>query len=209
MTVAAPVSNAQRGNPFLAARAVAPAPLPALAPLPAGDTLVRTTTPPPKAPASVEVPGEKLRTLLCLASMVMSPLVQISQTLGMMAKVTFTNPFLQQSLQSVLRGAAAIGRSPLVNNPVTRTSMSVISRVLPFVNLGILCFDGYAAYQTFTNPEASGFRKFLVGLRFAANAAATALSFIPGTGAVLAMAPAWGSIGVDLYIKHLNAQGRS
>jgi hypothetical protein len=208
MSVAAPVSNTQRPNPFLAARAVAPAPLTPLPPLVPGDTLIRSTTPQPKAPVGTEVPGEKLRTLLSLAAMVMSPLVQVSQTVGMLGKLTFANPFMQQSLKTVLRGVNALGRSPIINNPVTRTSLGVISRVLPFVNLSILCFDGYAAYQTFTNPEASGFRKALVGARLALNAAATALSFIPGSGAVLAMAPAWGSIGVDLYIKHLNAQGK-
>ncbi|MDB5102304.1 MAG: hypothetical protein JWM80_6725 [Cyanobacteria bacterium RYN_339] len=168
-----------------------------------------TVKPKAAAPQVVVVPGEKLRTGLCLSSLVMSPLVQATQTVGMLERATFANPLLAGAAGAVVRGAGFLARVPLINNPITRGALTAAGRLLPIVNVGILAFDGYAAYQTLTNKDASGMRKALVGARFAANALATALCFIPGNGAVLAMAPAWASIGLDLYIKRLNAQGRA
>lgn len=168
-----------------------------------------TVKPRPAATSDVVVPGEKLRTGLCMSAMAMSPLVQATQTVGMLERATFANPLLAAGAGAVVKGAAFVARQPLLNNPVTRGVLGAAGRLLPFVNAAILAFDGYAAYQTLTNPQASGTRKALVGARFACNALATALCFIPGTGAVLAMGPAWASIGLDLYIKHLNAQGKA
>ena len=175
----------------------------------AGDRFVATQRPAAAAaPAgrAVVVPGEKWRTALCLTSLALNPLVQATQTLGILARTTFGNPLLQGGSQLVLRAAGALASSPLVNNPVTRGALRVAGIALPLVNTGILLFDGYAAWQTVTNPAASGFRKGLTIARLACNAVATGLSFVPGTGAVLAMAPAWASIGLDLWIKRLNGQ---
>ena len=170
-------------------------------------TVPATAMPAPAKKPDVVVPGEGLRTILCFTSMAISPLIQATQTLGMLAKTTFANPLLAKGVGLVLGTAEVLTRSPLVNNPVTRGALRAAGVALPFVNAGILAFDGYSAWQTLRNPEASRLRKGLTIARLAANALATALCFVPGSGAVLSMPPAWLSIGLDLYIKRLNAKG--
>ncbi len=180
-----------------AARAAAPKP----APKPVAPAAAK-----PVASRDVVVPGEGVRTALCFTAMVLNPLIQASQTVGMLARATFANPLLASGAALVVRGAGALAATPIVNNPVTRGAMRAAGIALPFVNAGILAFDAYAAWQTVTNPAASRYRKGLTLARLGTNAIATGLSFIPGNGAVLAMAPAWASIGLDLWIKRLNAK---
>ena len=178
---------------------------------PAPPTPQRRLTAAPKAVApkparDVVVPGENVRTGLCVTAMVLNPLIQASQTVGMLARASFSNPVLARGAAIVVGGAGLLAASPLVNNPVTRGAMRAAGIALPFVNAGILAFDAYAAWRTVTNPAASKPRVALTLARLGCNAVATALSFIPGNGAVLAMAPAWASIGLDLWIKRLNAK---
>jgi hypothetical protein len=161
------------------------------------------------AAGNVVVPGEKIRTALCMTSLGISPLVQASQTIGILSNATFHNPWAARLASLVVRGAGFLARQPLINNPITRGTLTVAGRLLPFINAGILAFDSYAAYQTLTNPLASQRRKGFVLARLAANTLATALCFVPGCGAVLSMAPAWASIGLDLYIKRMNAKGQA
>lgn len=181
------------------ARPVTPEARPAAKP---GLPAARAATP----ARGVVVPGEGVRTGLCFTAMVLNPLIQASQTVGMLARASFASPLLAGAAAFVVRGAGLLAASPIVNNPVTRGAMRAAGIALPFVNAGILAFDAYAAWQTVTNPAATRYRKGLTLARLGMNAIATALSFIPGNGAVLAMAPAWASIGLDLWIKRLNGK---
>jgi hypothetical protein len=195
-------------SPYRSLTALPNRPVVALAAAPFAAPAVKGPVARPVA-GDVVVPGEKIRTALCMTSLGISPLVQASQTVGMLSRASFQNPLAARLGGLVVRSAEFLAHQPLINNPLTRGTLSAAGRLLPFVNAGILAFDGYAAYQTLNNPQASHKRKGFVLARLTANTLATVLCFIPGCGAVLSMAPAWASIGLDLYIKHMNAKGEA
>ena len=154
------------------------------------------------------VPGEKIRTGLNLIGMVLGPVVTAKQTIHMIALATSKTPWIEAVLNRIGPIARVVDESPFMSSRPFLVTTNVLSRALPVLGLGILAFDGYAAIQTLRDPHASVERKALVAGRFGFNALSTALSFIPGAGFVYAIAPGFIAMGLDFWIKHLNAEGQ-
>lgn len=156
--------------------------------------------------SEVAVPGEWGRTGLSLTEQVIAPLVRGRQSVAMITAATFTSPLLRSGQAWVVRAANGLAARPLLNNPFTRGFSTFAGKTFPYINAGILAFDGYAAYRTFANPASSMARKVLVAARVTANAIGTVVCFIPGRGAVMSMPFSWAAMACDGVIKWRNAK---
>lgn len=155
------------------------------------------------------VKGEWVRTGLALSENALAPFVRGSQLVGMAARSTPTSAIGLAWKSGVLGVAGFISRTPILNNPVTRGFVGTAGRLFPYVNAAIMAFDGFAAYQTFTNPAATTTRKVLVGARFTANAIGAALCFVPQRGTILALPFTATAGALDMVIKYLNHKGKA
>lgn len=211
MIAALPVVNTAPAAKPLPARPVANTPVrpgDVRISLRSGSAITTTKAPEPVA-KSLAVRGEWPRTIISTLESFLAPFVRGKQGLQMLAASTFSNP-IGRAFQS---GALALGNGiaaiPLLNNPVTRTFVATAGRLFPYINASILAFDGYAAYQTFSNPAASATRKALVAARFTANAIGAVICFIPNRGAVLSMPFSMTAVTLDWVIKWRNAKGKA
>lgn len=161
-----------------------------------------------KAPPSptAAAPGEEVRNKLSIGGQILGPIVTIKQSLGMLASLTVKNPLLKGLVHGIVRGTTFLGtKLRFLSSPALTTGLKWVGRGLPFLSAGILAFDAYATYHTFTTPGASTLRKGLTLGRFISNAVATAVSFIPGAGMVYALIPAWIGNGFEFAMMKLNA----
>lgn len=168
----------------------------------------KTEEPAKKAPPSpaAAAPGEEVRNKLSIGGQILGPIVTIKQSLGMLANLTIKNPLVKGLVHGLVRGSTFLGtKLSFLRSPAVTTGLKWIGRGLPFLSAGILAFDAYATYHTFTTPGASTLRKGLTLGRFISNAVATAVSFIPGAGMVYALIPAWIGNGFEFAMMKLNA----
>lgn len=156
------------------------------------DRLVVKNRPADKKPAAptanaAVAPGEEARNTLSIFGMVSAPFVQAFQGITTLAKATVANPLLHTLVKGPIKAARYLNNLPMIKNPMLLGGIKLLGRCLPFLSATILAFDGYATVHTLKNKEASGERKLLTSLRFAANAVGTGLSFIPGWGMIAAI----------------------
>lgn len=162
----------------------------------------------PKSPPSpaAAVPGEEVRNTVAITGTVLGPLVTLRQSFGMLAEATFKSPVVTSVASKVVKAGGFLSKYKIFNNPLTQAGMRHASRVLPFIGLGILAFDGFATVRTFLHPEASGTRKALTAGRFLFNAIATGVSFIPGAGFIYSLLPGLIGNGFEVAMARLNAK---
>lgn len=166
-------------------------------------------TPRSSATKDFKAPGEDVRNGVSIVNMILGPVVTAGQGIQMLAHMTFGNPLVEAGAKVALKVAERLGHMPFLRQPLVQAGFKTTARVLPFISAALLCFDGYAMVHTLRNDSASGWRKaFTVG-RFACNAIATAVSFVPGAGFVYALAPALVGNAFELAVMQMNAKGKA
>lgn len=202
-------------SPVAAPKSPAPAPA-AKAPAPKGpamtadrvdlsDKKAEDKKAAPDAPAAV--PGESVRNQVSLFGTVAGPVVTAKQGVNMLAKMNFKQNFLQKGADFVVKNATKLGGLKFFSSVAFQTGFKWVGRCLPVIGAGILAFDGYSAFKTFTDPEASTKRKVLTGGRFAFNALGTVLNFIPGVGMIYGIPAGLVGNAFEYLTMRMNAKG--
>lgn len=195
--------------------AAVPSPKPAPAPVAADRVFVskeaKAESKPvkPAADAVVTAPGEDVRNKLSVFGMVAGPVVMLQQAIDIVGNLTFKNPLFQTLTKPLVHTAGFLGRMPLLSKPLVQSGLTKVGRALPFLGVGILAFDGYAAAKTLTNDQASSTRKWLTAGRFGMGVITAGLNFIPRVGMVAGIIP--GLIGnvFEFALMKRNAQGKN
>lgn len=150
------------------------------------------------APAATpaKVPGEMVRSTLAAASGIISPLASGGQLIGLLSHIGF----LGRLLAPVAHFLAL---------PPVASALQGLEKVFPWIKLGVLGFDAYAAHATLKHPDASSKRKWAVCARLACSALATGLAFVPRWGALASKVPSYMAIAADVYVKKMNLKGEA